>query len=223
MADTPLRSLAKAYSKKTLELDAYRDARAKFINGVIAGELELPVNNYPPLIRPDDETSMEETVRRDKKKTITEQSRAAEVPVTSNRTLITAIITVVVLVSVIGIYFIVREPDNSTGTASSTQTASIDVNQARTLINDFLDQKNWSTGNLDSFLQNWNMLPAEVRTGALELIEISQLTNAIYKQLLQERALSGIRDSGGSNEKQKILVDFARSIGITDERIVVKD
>lgn len=68
MAETTLRSLAKAYAKKNLERAAYREARAKFINGVLSGELELTVNDYPPLIRPKGDEASEVTVRRGAKK-----------------------------------------------------------------------------------------------------------------------------------------------------------
>ena len=68
MTDTTLRSLAKAYAKKNLQQAAYREARAKFINGVLAGELKLTVNEYPPLIRPKADEAAETTIRRDTKK-----------------------------------------------------------------------------------------------------------------------------------------------------------
>lgn len=70
MAETTLRNLAKAYAKKNIEQAAYREARAKFINGVLSGEIELPANDYPPLIKPAEDEAREVTVRRgDKKKT----------------------------------------------------------------------------------------------------------------------------------------------------------
>ena len=68
MANTTLRSLAKAYAKKTIETAAYREARAKFINAVLSGDTELSVNDYPPLIRPKGDEAAEVTVRRDTKK-----------------------------------------------------------------------------------------------------------------------------------------------------------
>lgn len=68
MADTSLRSLARAYAKKNIEHAAYREARAKFIEGVLSGEMELPVNEYPPLIKPSEDEAREVTVRRGQKK-----------------------------------------------------------------------------------------------------------------------------------------------------------
>jgi len=68
MPDTTLRSLAKAHAKKTMERAAYREARTKFINGVLSGEMDLTVNDYPPLIRPKGDEASEITVRRDSKK-----------------------------------------------------------------------------------------------------------------------------------------------------------
>ena len=68
MTDTTLRSLARAYAKKNLQQAAYREARSKFINGVLSGDIELTVNDYPPLIRPKGDEAAEITVRRDSKK-----------------------------------------------------------------------------------------------------------------------------------------------------------
>lgn len=70
MADTTLRSLAKAYAKKNLDTAAYREARAKFINGVLSGDIDLTVNEYPPLIRPKGDEASEVTERRDSKKKV---------------------------------------------------------------------------------------------------------------------------------------------------------
>lgn len=69
MAETTLRNLSKAYAKKSLPLEAYRQARGKYINGILTGDIVLTINDYPRLIKPADDESLEVTVRRDKKKT----------------------------------------------------------------------------------------------------------------------------------------------------------
>ncbi len=70
MTETTLRGLAKAFAKKKLQQEDYREARAKYINGILSGEIKLTVNKYPPMVRPIADESQEVTVRRkDKKKT----------------------------------------------------------------------------------------------------------------------------------------------------------
>ncbi|MBI2994972.1 MAG: hypothetical protein HYY48_12470 [Gammaproteobacteria bacterium] len=47
MADRTLRALARQYAKGELDKDSYRRSRIEFIEGVLAGEIRLPVNEYP--------------------------------------------------------------------------------------------------------------------------------------------------------------------------------
>lgn len=54
-------------------------------------------------------------------------------------------------------------------------------------------------------------------------IELNQLATAIYKQLLEERALSGIGDAEKAVNKQKQLIEFAEQIGINDSRLTMPD
>lgn len=50
---------------------------------------------------------------------------------------------------------------------------------------------------------------------------MSRLGNAIYKQLLAEKALSNLDDGNLALEKQKLLVNFAREMRIDDPRITM--
>lgn len=92
------------------------------------------------------------------------------------------------------------------------------------LIRGLLNQRNWSSdANLDTFIEKWQALPADTRAGSLESLELNQLTTAIYKQLLKERALSGIGNEEDSRNKQQKLIDFAAKIGIDDPRIAMPE
>lgn len=92
---------------------------------------------------------------------------------------------------------------------------------ASQVIDNFLTDKNWSKQRLDEFVIQWRSLSEDDRTSVTGSGEYSQLINAIYKQLLEEKALSAIGDAEAAKAKQQVLVDFANQIGITDSRIKV--
>jgi len=226
MADTTLRSLAKAYSKKTIEQGAYREARAKFLNGVLAGEIALSVNDYPSLIRPKTDPTAETTLRRQEKKSppISETpSEPGPQPVKKNKWLLIGAAAAVVLLIIIGIIiFSVGDDQDTPATAEEPQVAQTQTqpNDAQLLVRDFLTQRNWASDtSLDTFLTKWQSLSPETRSNATGTLELNQLTNAIYKELLEERALSSIGNTADSTRKQQKLIDFAQQIGLNDPRI----
>ncbi|MBF8268944.1 MAG: FGE-sulfatase protein [Gammaproteobacteria bacterium] len=230
MAETTLRSLAKAYSKKNIEKAAYREARAKFINGVLSGELSLTVNDYPPLIRAKADTTTETTVRKQekKKRALTEAaiSEQPPQPVKFNKGVMAAAIAAVVILAVIGMFIITGDKEEAIkagGDAAEVSTPA-KPNEAQILIRDFLAQRNWAiNANLDAFVLKWQALPADTRNNILDTLELNQLTNAIYKQLLEERALSAIGNATDATNKQLKLIEFARQLGINDPRIAMPE
>ncbi len=103
--------------------------------------------------------------------------------------------------------------------AAGSDTVVETTTKARGLILSFLDKKNWSDSNLNYFLQEWAELPADDILATKGSLAMGQLTNAIYKQLLEEQALSGLVDDDSSLNKQRQLVQFATGLGIEDSRI----
>lgn len=87
-----------------------------------------------------------------------------------------------------------------------------------------MNQRNWSAdASLDAFIDKWHALPADTRAASLESLELNQLTTAIYKQLLKERALSGLGNEETARNRQQKLIDFADKIGIDDPRIAMPE
>ena len=103
--------------------------------------------------------------------------------------------------------------------AAGSDTVVETTTKARGLILSFLDKKNWSDSSLNYFLQEWAELPADDMLATKGSLAMGQLTNAIYKQLLEEQALSGLVDDDSSLNKQRQLVQFATGLGIEDSRI----
>lgn len=116
-----------------------------------------------------------------------------------------------------------NELTNRNDTNIPVNPPPVESNEAQLLIKDFLNQRNWSNSKLDLFVQQWHVLSAEIRLQTMQTIELSQLNNAIYKQLLEERALSGIGNAENANNKQQKLIEFAEQIGINDSRIKMQE
>lgn len=105
----------------------------------------------------------------------------------------------------------------------STTVSTLQASPAQTLIQGFLHKNKWSESDLKEFMQQWHTLSSEDQGRAKSTIEIGQLTNAITKQVLEERALSGLGNADKSAEKLSQLVHFATQIGITDPLITVPE
>lgn len=95
-------------------------------------------------------------------------------------------------------------------------------NSATRLIGSFLDHENWSEQNLADFVSQWASLPADDRSAATGSVAEGQLATEIYKELLEERALSGVGDPDKAHAMEERLVNFAHQVGINDPRLVVK-
>ena len=91
------------------------------------------------------------------------------------------------------------------------------------LISDFLAQNDWSDNNMQEFKSAWNSLTAEEQADGLTSPLKGQLTNAIYQQLLEERALLGLGDTETVLSRQNSLVNFASELGINDPRLQVQE
>lgn len=118
--------------------------------------------------------------------------------------------------------------DNDNGTVTESDISSTENQATRNtsageeLIADFLAQNDWSDGKLQEFKSSWNSLTAEEQAGGLASPIKGQLANAIYQQLLEERALLGLGDTASVISRQNTLVNFASELGINDPRLQVQ-
>ena len=144
----------------------------------------------------------------------------------SKNGLIAAGVAGVVAIIVILIFALSTDSDEKSVTVTSTSNQAADSTASvagQNLIREFLGEKSWSQSSMDSFLYNWQALPESEKTSMKNSIELGQVTNAIYKKLLEERALSGIGNPETSLEKQRQLVLFSDQIGIDDSRISIPE
>lgn len=155
--------------------------------------------------------------------------------ITVNLVLGIAIVIIIGLIIFLALPLIFQKADNVTtvDTDNSTVTESdisITENQAtgntsagEELIAEFLAQNDWSDDTLQAFKSSWNSLTAEEQADGLSSPIKGQLANAIYQQLLEERALLGLGDTASVISRQNTLVDFASGLGINDPRLKAQE
>ncbi len=250
MANTTLRELAKEHASGNLDKDSYRKSRAELIQGITAGAIPVKEVNYPPPVQPPEPEDLDVTQRKDENKNppakkAEPQASTPPKPETgessvanacndtgkSNQTLLIGLSLAVVGIIIV-VVFLLKGTDNS-DTAASTATgteipagntsAAAATTKTDTLIQGFLENKNWSDSSLGDFRQQWTNLSTDEMQAAKGSLALGQLTNAIYKQLVDERALSGLMDDDSALHKQRQLVQFATELGIEDNRISLPD
>ncbi len=102
--------------------------------------------------------------------------------------------------------------------------ASNNGNSALRQLKQFLDAPQWSQQALDDFASRWQQLPREQREAALDTTLARQLSDELFRQLQEERALQGLDGNNGNTlAGQQKIVDFARAIGLDDPRLEVTE
>ena len=236
-----LQKLAKEYAQNTIDLESYRKSRSELIKGICAGEVVVKENEYlAPLDNLEEKlddttenmiTQMVNQGQDSKAATPTAKSKArptdqkeSSSPSTrkiDQKTIIIASLVIVVLCLVILTTLLspatkeeppITIPDNEMVNESSA---------GQNLIAEFMQQKNWTQENLTSFVASWQQLSAQEHEATHASPEMKRLTNAVYRQLLDERALISLGDVENSVANQKMLVDLTERLGIDDKRFTV--
>ena len=239
MANSSLRELAKEHAQGNLDKETYRKSRAALIQGIVSHKIPLKQIDYPPLVQPPEPESLDETQRKEDNKKPpaastspgndsaenTSNDNNNNAGSGTNKILIVGLIVGVIAIIIVAVLALKGGgTSKKSGSVTRTGTQNIEVTRTKTktqdLVENFLNQKNWSSANLDSFLRQ---LSPEEQLASKDSLEIGQLTNAIYKQLLEEQALSGLLDDDSSLVKQGQLVEFAEELGIEDARISLPD
>jgi hypothetical protein len=225
-----LRSLAKAYANGKIKKDKYRKDRAAYLESVFSGTVSLPAN-VPESASEKFSSTYSRTLKGDEidKAGLSnigiDKDSASQSSPTSYKGLVIGAIAVCIIIVVAIVIISGGDADTA-----QTQQATTQANQsnappsaAQNLLTRFLEDNNWSQSELDVFLTNWRGISETQRASAMTSTEFSRFINAIYKKLLEERALSRIGNPQTSYEKQRQLVDFASTIGIRDQRISLPD
>jgi len=239
MPQMTLRQLARAYAEGELDKDSYRERRAELIAGILAGDIEVPeFENLPPVHPPPDDATFEQaTERRPQKKKAADPPRdvtPSPTPPTKPRrsagkprrlALIAGIIAACLILAALLVFYLGNgtadegAPAEDAASAGNMDTATATAGQK--LIAAFLRDKTWTDQRLTRFVDDWQALSDQEKNAMAGTVAMGQLSNAIYKQLLEEQALSGLKNGGAARERQRRLVKFAHRIGINDPRIAL--
>ena len=243
-----LGELAKEYARGQLAKADYRRHRTDLIQGIIKGDIEVQDYSFEPPLPPPDEDITEQsgfdplattqlsTVPNygqgdsEKKTPVASAEQRASAPAQKanellhqKKLMILSGLTLMVLLIVLVLSFILlRSGDETTEikTEVSSPLVGQQISSADKLISNFLNENKWQQDNLNSFTSSWLALDSESRQNTTDTGRLAQLGNAIYKKILEEKALMSLGDESKSLERQRMLADFATSLGIKDQRII---
>lgn len=245
MSNQTLRELAKDYARGEIDKESYRKSRVELITAITAGKVNVKAIDFPPpLIPSEEEAAITETAKREKTEIVSPSANRSPTPngasakhhsavKTDKKSpmLFITISAVIVITLIIVVVLFYPKPPNSTATAISntpdiTQASTLYVTTSsnmagESLISDFLTQKNWTEDSLDAFLNSWSTLSQEERDLIKPTKRMQRMHASIYKQFLEEKALSSI-DSEKAFMKQQKLIKFANAIGINDSRLILE-
>jgi hypothetical protein len=252
-----LRELAAAYARGDIGREDYRRSRSDLIAAVLRGEIQLRVNDHPP-VGPLSESELQDiTTPRGRAKPAAPEvpppeARPAAAPAASSGRralpawLIPAAVGAVVIIGAAVIFLGGDEapvappqaaaPVEEAALAPATEPAAVLPDAAepavetpaadgttgaagRALISAFLEDRDWSPARREALLAEWANLSAEEREAVRNSVEQGQLASAIYKKLLEERALSGLGDREAAQARERELARFAEQMGIDDPRL----
>jgi hypothetical protein len=246
MTTKNLRALAKDYADGLLHANAYRRARDELIEGILAGRIQVTPHDFlPPINTQRVEAASDVTSIRS-----APVAKSAQKPAIANtaprketrktheysvyRWVLAGIAVILIcLLILVALYPFARQgipafPSGlkinlkNSGTESMEQQTDISSHGKR-MIEEFLHQNNWSEESLRQFTGEWQGLSAEEQATGLASSARTQLANAIHRKLTEERALHSLDVQQGALERQHLLVNFARQIGISDPRLTVQE
>jgi formylglycine-generating enzyme required for sulfatase activity len=246
MTHLTLRELARGYFTGEIHKDAYRKKRAELISGILAGEIILRENTYPDIILPKSFEELDTTEpKSDRKQPSQPQTPPAPqvtAPPTTGlpRPLPVPLPWVIaagglLVLSLALIVFFNLGPDEEENPVSPrivtpttpTPTPAVGSHQNPTttvnnLLQSFMTKNDWSEQGINGLRAAWSDLPETDRETATNSVILDQMTNAIHRQLLEERALIGLRDDASVIFKQQLLIALAGDLGINDPRMIIE-
>lgn len=220
---TKIGELARQYAKEKIKKELYRKKRSELLLDIINQNTTVEDIDYDPPIKNSEvnnelyETAeqltqfgqnidLDPTAEPSPPPPKTEQSTSAP-----NFSLISwsiGGIAVLVLIIIIASSLFISDTDDKS-----------EYKVAQQLIGNFLIQKDWTNSSIDNFTKQWSKYSDQTKQQTLDSNRMKRLNNAIYEQLTNAQILSSKSET--HYQKQHLLVDFAKDIGIEDNRLVV--
>ena len=241
-----LRALAKDYATGVLGRQAYRKARDELIESILTGNTKVTAHDFqPPLKIQHIEVTPEFTSTQTGIAAIKPMPpQPSDIPMETmagrentspaHRGILLGVAAIIVfLVIAVALYPFTQQKKPASDAAGLTTSPgagahpdmqySDGLSGGVTLIKQFLRQTDWTDASLQQFMSAWEGLSAEERDIGLSSSAKTELANAIYRKLQEERIMQGLGDEQTSIDKQATLVTFAQQVGINDPRIIVKE
>lgn len=249
MTNQTLRELAKDYAKGTTGKNRYHKSRTDLIQGIVSGSIPVKPIDYEAPLKPSNEIedAITEGIQRDKTQITSPQARAKQPPASvkqkapvkkpvikkkNNSPFIFILVSMaIVLFLIIAVFMFYPKPPTSEITQTSNVTSetrnvsNVTVSSktstvGESLIANFLNEKDWTEASMDNFIESWTALTMEEKNSAMQTKRMQRMNDSIYKQFRQGKALASI-DSEKALIKQQKLIEFSKSIGINDSRLVL--
>lgn len=236
MKQPSLRKLARQYAEGTLDISAYRRARAEMIQSILeADQTDTPLTqaNYTaPMADEDSKTeTLTATARtlsstriiRDPLPTPTTQPIKIgtdwRIPAAA-AAIIAILLLIVIILLLVGDSDPVRDEEETISQDEPVAMLNIDDadNQAIALLQSFITSPRWDQDTLDAFVGDWHAMPQEQRDTALESNASRRLADLLNRQLVEERALRGA-DSETLQMVEARTLWFAAELGLQDRRL----
>lgn len=246
MSTQTLRALAKDYARGSIDKDSYRKARGELIKNIMNGSIAVKAIDFEPPLRPNSEIEEAITEGIDRDKTQITAPRAATKPTPSQPApvkkqnvsasqkksplIFILVSSAIVLLLIIAVFLFYPKPPTTTSvnvtasdkSATTSALANSNIsNEAETLLANFLRANSWHESSMNDLVQAWSNLSEENKNSVTNSKRMQRLKDAIYKQFLEAKALSSI-DNEKAMMKQKMLMEFANTIGINDSRLIIE-
>lgn len=203
MNKSQLRKLAREYSLGNLEEGEYLHRRRNLVDDIVSGKVAI-IREVPP---PPRQAYSEDPTT---KVSIGSRNRAQR--------LLPAVLFMVVVV-LAGVIWVLISP----GPGEPVPVAGVDqaahapaASRARLLIDEFVDQQDFSAFSIASFKESWSHLTYAEKREAYAAHWLNDLINLINDEIKAQNALLGADESGNAAETGRRLIQFASFLGISE-------
>ena len=207
-----LRQLSRDYAQGQLSFEDYREQRKQLLDDIADGAALVPfVVPTPPSMAP---SPQPEFKTREDTLEIRKPARGLPLP---------AIAAAVVALVAVGGYFALSGGDGRPTPQPPTAATPAAGSDARKLVEDFIDRKDWQAPAVDEFKASWLAADTGQRLEIEQSPLFRHLADATHAQIMEEQALAGLSNSMDALTQQRRLIDFANAMGFNDPRFAAMD
>jgi hypothetical protein len=189
VAQTPVRHLAYLYYQGKLEKDAYRRQRGELLDGLVRGERHLDEQGAPGA----------------------QETHAAGAALRRGLHSPTVLALAAAAVAAGLVWILLGQGPSIPSPVTPMDNAAVSSGPSA-LMEEFLHETDWGAESMSDFLQAWLAYTEEQRRAARGLTGFRRLSDAVNRQIDQERALIDLGVSGQSLRQIHRLTAFAHAL-----------